>query len=379
MSNKPWQEEALSLHKEGLSNRAIGRKLDKDESVIRRYLKRVNELASLPIGNPLQALDWSNIKPTDVQQRMLDEAIDIKVYGPAAGGGMSHLVYDALNYNHGEGVLFKSVEVAPTEGAKVLFLDLEVSASVVAAFSMFKHFSTPDHIIQFPYVLSFAANWLHEPEDKIFAVHLADFEGFEEDYKSDKELIMRLWQFMEEADIIVIQNESFDRGWFSQRCAYWDLPEPSPYRVCCTLKGLKKAMSLPSNSLGYSTKYFNLGHNKLKHDGIALWIRCMAGEVEALNLMKEYNIGDIPTLRQLYFKIRPWIPNHPNVALYYGDKDGKKRCSVCGSTHLTELESKAYTNLSVFTAYRCNDCGTVKRDGERQKGSSKHYLRTISK
>lgn len=106
MSNKPWQEEALSLHKEGLSNRAIGRKLDKDESVIRRYLKRVNELASLPIGNPLQALDWSNIKPTDVQQRMLDEAIDIKVYGPAAGGGMSHLVYGALNYNHGEGVLF---------------------------------------------------------------------------------------------------------------------------------------------------------------------------------------------------------------------------------------------------------------------------------
>lgn len=40
MMRKPWQEQALSLHKEGYSNRAIGRKLDKDESVIRRYLKR---------------------------------------------------------------------------------------------------------------------------------------------------------------------------------------------------------------------------------------------------------------------------------------------------------------------------------------------------
>ena len=43
MINKPWQKQALSLHEEGYSNRAIGRKLDKDESVIRRYLKRVND------------------------------------------------------------------------------------------------------------------------------------------------------------------------------------------------------------------------------------------------------------------------------------------------------------------------------------------------
>ena len=81
MINKPWQEQALSLHKEGYSNRAIGRKLNKDESVIRRYLKKVAELASLPMGNPLQALDWSNIKPSNAQQKMFDEEIDIEAYG----------------------------------------------------------------------------------------------------------------------------------------------------------------------------------------------------------------------------------------------------------------------------------------------------------
>ncbi len=129
MINKPWQEQALSLHKEGYSNRAIGRELKKDESVIRRYLKKVAELASLPLGNPLQALDWSNIKPSNAQQKMFDEEVDIKVYGggsipkaspmnikvygPAAGGGMSHSVYGALNYNHGEGVLFSSKPKKP--------------------------------------------------------------------------------------------------------------------------------------------------------------------------------------------------------------------------------------------------------------------------
>jgi transposase-like protein len=368
--SKDWQKKALELREEGYSNRAIGRKLGKDESVIRRYFKRLAEQVEIfgePLDIPVES-HWDKFNPHPAQQKMLDEEPKVLFYGGASIQKAWPMKIKPLQ-----------PEVAPTTGAKVLFLDLEVTASVVAAFSMFKHFSTPDHIIQFPYILSFACNWLHEPEDKIYAVHLADFEGFEEDHKSDKELVMRLWQFFEEADIIVIQNEGFDRGWFSQRCAYWDLPEPAPYRVCCTLKGLKKAMSLPSNSLGYSTKYFNLGHQKLSHDGISLWIRCMNGEVEALDLMKEYNIGDIPTLRQLYLKIRPWIPNHPNVALYYGDKDGRKRCSVCGSTHLMELESKAYTNLSIFTAYRCNDCGTVKRDGEREKGSSKHYLRTISK
>lgn len=252
-------------------------------------------------------------------------------------------------------------EQTKVTGAKVLFLDLEVSASVVAAFSMFKHFSTPDHIIQFPYVLTYAANWLHKPMDEIESYGLSDFELFKEDHRNDKALIEKLWVLFDEADIVVIQNEGFDRGWATQRFAYHGLPEPSPYRVLCTLKGLKKAMSLPSNSLGYSTKYFSLGHNKLQHEGIGLWIRCMDGDVEAFEKMLEYNRGDIPTLRELYLKVRAYIPNHPNVALYFADD--VPRCGVCGSDSLEKLDKLAYTNLSSFEAYRCTCCGTVRRGG----------------
>lgn len=266
-------------------------------------------------------------------------------------------------------------------GAKVLFLDLEVSASIVAAFSMFKHFSTPDHIIQFPYILTYAANWLHEPSDKIECYGLDDFESFEKDVTDDYELVSRLWVWLDKADIVVIQNEGFDRGWFTQRCAVHGLPEPSPYRVVCTLKGLKKSMSLPSNSLGYSTKYFDLPHKKLHNEGISLWIRCMEGDTEAFASMKTYNEGDIPTLRELYLKIRPYIPNHPNVALYFGDVGETKRCPVCGSKELELLEGKAYTNLSIFDAYRCKDCGTVKRSGVSGITSEqrKNFLRNITK
>lgn len=266
-----------------------------------------------------------------------------------------------------------------TTGAKVLFLDLEVSASVVAAFSMFKHFSTPDHIIEFPYILTYACNWLHEDEMQIHCKGLDDYPTFSEDVKDDFELVSDVWRYLDQADLVVIQNASFDTGWLNQRFAYHGLPEPSPYRIVCTLKGLKKAMALPSNSLGYSTKYFNLGHNKLHHEGISLWIKCMQGDAEAFELMKTYNRGDIPTLRQLYLKIRPYIPNHPNVSLYYGDEE--MRCGVCGGKHLTKLEQPAYTNLSSYESYRCDDCGTVRRTNvtETTAEQRKKFTRTIVK
>ena len=41
MTNKDWHKKAQELHQEGYSYRAIGRKLEKDESVIRRYLNKV--------------------------------------------------------------------------------------------------------------------------------------------------------------------------------------------------------------------------------------------------------------------------------------------------------------------------------------------------
>ena len=265
------------------------------------------------------------------------------------------------------------------KGARVLFLDLEVSASVVAAFSMFKHFSTPDHIIEFPYILTYACNWLHEDEMQIYCKGLDDYPTFSEDVKDDFELVSDVWRYLDQADLVVIQNASFDTGWLNQRFAYHGLPEPSPYRIVCTLKGLKKAMALPSNSLGYSTKYFNLGHNKLHHEGISLWIKCMQGDVDAFDLMKTYNRGDIPTLRQLYLKIRPYIPNHPNISLYYGD--GEMRCGVCGGKHLTKLEQPAYTNLSSYESYRCDDCGTVRRTNTTEVTAEqrKKFTRTIVK
>jgi hypothetical protein len=60
--------------------------------------------------------------------------------------------------------------------------------------------------------------------------------------------------------------------------------------------------------------------------------------------------------------MRPWIPQHPNFALYVDSN--KPLCNCCGSDQLEEWHNHAYTNLSKFKLYRCNGCGTFKRGRE---------------
>lgn len=268
------------------------------------------------------------------------------------------------------------------EGAKVLFLGLEVAPSITLAFSYFKHFSKADHILQSPYILTAAWNWLHDTERKVYKTALPHYVGtWEQDATDDSQLTADLWDLLDQADIIVAHNAPFDVGWMNQQFAKHDMPEPSPYRVVCTCKGLKKHFSLPSNSLDHSTLYFEL-ERKRSHTGIDLWERCMEGDVAAFEEMLEYNVGDIPTLRQLYLKTRRFITNHPNVALYFGHNDSTMRCNICGSSELEQLTGKfATTSLSAFASYRCGNCGHVSRSGQalNTKENRKTLLRNVLK
>lgn len=257
--------------------------------------------------------------------------------------------------------LVEKGEVIEQKAPKVLFFDVEVSASIVAAFSMFKHFSTPDHVIQMPYMLTFACEWMDKPNET-YGHKLDDYPLFESDPRDDFELVKHLWDYLDRADLVIAHNINFDQGWFAQRCVVHGLPQPSPYKLICTLKACKRAFSLPSNSLDYTTKYFGVEFNKLKHDGIDLWIRCWQGDRNAFSEMLSYNLGDIPTLRDLYYKIRPYIPNHPNFGLY-GDME-EIACVCCGNTDLTYLGVTAKTAVSEFESLRCNSCGKVQRVGK---------------
>jgi len=240
---------------------------------------------------------------------------------------------------------------------KMLFIDVEVSASIVLSFPRFKANISPDAVIKEPYLLTYAGCWT---DGKVFSNGLHKTSLFKYDISNDFELVSELWSYLDNADYVVAHNARFDVGWFNQRCAYWGISPPSPYKVICTVKALKSAFTLPSNSLAASTNYFELDR-KLSHDGIGLWKRCMYGDYNAFEEMLKYNEGDIPTLVGIYHKVKPFMSNHPNVAIE--TDDGKMHCGTCGSSDLSKIDGKNYkTNLSTFSIYRCNSCGSIKRD-----------------
>lgn len=239
-------------------------------------------------------------------------------------------------------------------GAKVLFLDVEVAPSITVAFSRFKAFASPDHVLQEPYMLTYVVKWMHE--DVTYGNTLLDTEHVH--LQDDGQLISALWEYLNDADIVVAQNAKFDRGWFNQRCIIHGLNPPSPYKLVDTLQMLKRNFSLPSNSLAAAAQYFNLTRKK-SHSGIDMWIKCMNGDAEAFEEMLDYNDGDVVTLEELYKKIQPFSNDLPNMSLYY--KDAKPRCVGCGSSDIAPTKYLAHTALSSFETMQCRCCGKYSR------------------
>lgn len=344
-------EQVLELMKAGLSGREVARALGKEsqESTVRNMLKR--EVAAKGVESVKELVD--SFEPDSYESTVNN-------------------ILDDVTKDFIEQVRSKNV------GAKIFLGDVETSPSVTMTFGRFKQFIAPKQVVMEPYMLTFAGKWLHNPT--ILSRKLPDYpEQFALDHQCDKEMIKDLWDILDECDIFVAHNARFDRGWANQRFAFYGMVPPSPYVVIDTLGALKESFSLPSNALEAACNYFELDSRKRSHEGFSLWRRCVEGDPEAFAEMEEYNIGDIPTLEELYLKVRPWMKKHPNVALYHPDQE-EMRCVRCGSANLIKQPGKvATTYLSKFTVYRCGDCGSNARDRKnvREKSAMNKTLANI--
>ncbi|ARB11664.1 putative DNA polymerase/exonuclease [Pectobacterium phage vB_PatM_CB7] len=351
-------EQVVALLKGGLSQREVARQLGKEsqESTVRNMLKR--ELDKHNLETIQELLDMT---PTP------DEYADFLQQQVNGGKTLAEIQQTFIE---------KVKENNP--GAKIFLGDVETSYTISYHFGRFKQFISPKQVIQEPYMLTFAGKWLHNPS--IFSRKLPDYpEEFARDHTSDRKLIEDLWQVLDECDIFVAHNARFDRGWANQRFAYYGMQPPSPYITIDTLGALKEAFSLPSNSLEAACNYFELDSRKLSNEGASLWRRCMEGDPEAFEEMESYNIGDIPTLEELYLTVRPYMRKHPNLSLFHPDQS-VMRCVRCGSDDLVEEKGKsAHTFLSKFKVYRCQECGSCARDRQnvREKAAMKKTLANI--
>jgi hypothetical protein len=163
---------------------------------------------------------------------------------------------------------------------------------------------------------------------------------------------------LNEADIVVHYNgEKFDIPTLNKEFVLAGMLPPATYRQIDLLKTCKSQFRFVSNKLDYVSQALGLGA-KTQHKGMELWKGCMEGNEDDWKTMQEYNIQDVMLLEKLYRVLRPWVKNHPNVALF---EDGTEaRCRCCNSTNLNR-RGYQYTNASRFQRYRCMDCGAWMR------------------
>lgn len=259
-------------------------------------------------------------------------------------------------------------------GAKILTFDIETAPVKASVWSLWKQNVGLNQIEQDWYVLSWAAKWMHEEEV------MYEDKSDSWDNEDDSEILKGIWKLLDEADIVITQNGvKFDEKKLNARFIMNGMPPPSSYKHIDTLQIAKKHFGFTSNKLEYMTDKLCKTYKKLNHakfSGFALWDECLKGNQEAWTEMKEYNIYDVLSLEELYTILRPFFKGHPNINLYY--EDNRVRCK-CGSTDF-EHNGYAYTNLSKFDRFRCNDCGAEVRgrvnllDKEKRKSLRMNVL-----
>lgn len=205
-----------------------------------------------------------------------------------------------------------SSEVIP----KILLIDIETAPLVAHLWSMWQDGIGLNQIQSDWYILSFCAKWVGE--DKVIYHDQQNKIDKEDDY----ELLEKLWDLLNTADIVVGHNaKRFDTKKINARLILNGFPKPSHYRVVDTMLIAKAQFGFTSNKLQYLTD--NLCETKKsehkKFPGHSLWVECLADNAEAWEEMKLYNIDDVLSLEELYNVLSSWDSKLPNFDVYVDD------------------------------------------------------------
>ncbi len=236
-----------------------------------------------------------------------------------------------------------------TKELKILLFDIETAPNI--GYTWEKYETNVIEFIKERYMLTFTAKWLGE--NKSVTYGLDDFPTYSTNTECDKELCIKLWELIDEADIVIGHNsDSFDIKVMNTRFIANGLLPPSPYRTVDTRKEAKKKFGFSSNSLNDLCTLLGIG-GKHPTGGFKLWKDCMAGDKAAWKKMKKYNKIDVLLLEQLYLKLRPWMKTHPNTAIL---KD-KLACHACSSVN-TQRRGTMFNKVTKYQRIFCNDCGS---------------------
>lgn len=229
-----------------------------------------------------------------------------------------------------------------TASIKTLLLDIETSPNVGYHWGLFKQNISLGQLIETSRMLCWAAKWKGEDYTIFSSEHMT----------SRKAMVKELHNLMCEADEIVTYNgDRFDLPIINREFLTNDMGPASPYKSVDLLKTIRKNFKFSSNKLQHIVDQLDVGH-KLETGGFDLWVKCLAKDPEAWELMEEYNRMDAVLLDELYDILLPWASNTINRSVFHQDEV----CPKCGGTHYVK-DGFRYTTAGIYQSYRCKDCG----------------------
>lgn len=232
----------------------------------------------------------------------------------------------------------------------IITLDIETAPLEVYSWGLWDVNVGLNQIITEWSLLSFAAKRLDQ-----HVVLYRDNRG-QKNTRDDRALMMGLWAVLDDADIIIAQNgKKFDIKKINARFAMLGFNPPSPYRVIDTVLEARKSFGFTSNKLEWLSKYLTPTKKSQhkKFPGFELWTECLKDNQAAWKEMEKYNKRDVIATEQLYYKLRPWMPSHVNLAAF--DSSDTPKCPKCNSEDV-QRRGHSFTNLGKYARIRCNGC-----------------------
>lgn len=233
---------------------------------------------------------------------------------------------------------------------KILLLDIETAPNVAYVWGLFKENIPLARMIDSGYVLCWAAKWLGDEKVLFDSVHQS----------KPKTMLKRVHKLLDEADAVIHYNGTrFDIPTLNKEFLLHKMNPPAAYKQIDLLTTTRARFRFASNKLDYIAQQLGVGQ-KHKHEGFELWVKCMNNDAEAWATMEEYNKQDVNLLEQVYFVLRPWIRNHPNLGVYDSSGD-VPTCPACGSAELNK-RGFSYATTGRYQRYQCRACGHWSRD-----------------
>lgn len=246
-------------------------------------------------------------------------------------------------------------KIADTSEYRILIVDIETRPSLAYIWRVWQENISTDQLIQSTEMISWAAKWVGTPGVKFASSY----------HDGKKKMVQSIWKLLDEADAVLHFNgRKFDIPHLQREFLELGLLPPAPYKQIDLIDAVRRQFRFTSNRLAHVSKLLGL-EGKVEHEGFPLWVKCMNGDKDAWDRMREYNIQDVLLLEDLYYKMRPWLPSHPSIAAW----SSEDVCPKCGSDQL-QKRGYAYTQQGKFHRFCCNACGSWSRGNKRVDGTA---------